>query len=309
MKRLFTIFFIGNIASFCSTNKLDLNTSSYIKVIINGDAIKPNAYNKGLGMDYYSYFDLHSDSLLYLYPEFTESIDRNVLVNHAFKGKLDNAKFRDTVLHLFYSLDWRPVGSIHNIPDGSVNCGWEYYVEFNVGEKIKYYVVTAGVSDTLDRFLNFFQRLEHSAWTKQTINPNIINIDNEVVAEMKRFGSYDKREVPYLFPECDNGIDFTKLVGRWRKVGTDYHSTKKDRFLSYTLNSDRTFALQRYTGGKSKVIVKGTYSIDLKAAKIFYEDAKGNKMTQTVSQLTDSCFSVNQTSYGGGSSSIKLNRY
>ncbi len=263
MKRLFTIFLIGNIASFCSTNKLDLNTSSYIKVIINGDAIKPNAYNKGLGMNYYSYFDLRSDSLFYLYPEFTESIDRNILVNHAFKGKLDNPKFRDTLQQLFYSLDWRPVGSIHNMHEGSVYCGWEYYVELRVGENIKCYAVTAGVSDTLDRFLNFFQRLEHSAWTKQSINPNIINIDNEVVAEMKRLEYYDKREVPYLFQECDNEIDFKKLVGRWRKVGTDYHSTNKDRFLSYTLNSDLTFAIQRYTGGESKVIVRGTYSIDL----------------------------------------------
>jgi hypothetical protein len=246
MKRKITIFPILFALFSCSTNSY-YSKEIYIKVIIPGDALTPNAYNKGMGVKYYSYFNFSTDSLVYLYPEYREIDDQLSYVNHGFQGKLDNSNFRDTLIQLIHALDRRNVGSVSIIEEGSRYCGWEYYVEYKVGTDLKYYCVTAGVNDTLDRFFDFFQNLQNYDWRKVPVDPQIVNIDKEVVAAFKRYGSYDSLEIPYPFPLCDSEIDFTKLVGRWRTVGNDHRSTRRDWFYSYTLNADRTFAIQKYS--------------------------------------------------------------
>ena len=301
---------IWSLLPSCWRHKQESSKELYVKVIVMGDALKPNAYNKGIGTLFYSYFNLSTDSLFYIYPQFSETDDSSPsYVNHAYQGMLNNPAFRDTLEQLIQSLEWRPSGIIDSIPEGAMYSGGEFYIEFPVKDKVKYYSVTYAVSDTLDRFFEFFLRLRHSPWDKVTADPKGVDIDREVVTALKRYGAYEELEVPYLFPECDSGINFSKLFGRWRTVGNNYHSTQKDRFMLYTLNPDRTFTIQKYRDGEFEDVVKGTYSVDVAAMKIFYTSSKGHKMTQTIAQLTDSCFSGTQTLQDTKSSKIKFNRY
>lgn len=273
-----------------------------------GDSPMPNAYNKGVGTAYYLDFNPINNSVVYLYPEYrTEEIPLSY-INHGFIGKFDS-RFQDRLMLLKNALNWRSVGSVDSIQEGSTYCGWEYFVEYKDGPDYKYYSVTQAVSDTLDMFFDFLRDLENSKWTRVSLNPKLVHIDDEVVVSLTRCGLYDKLEVPYLFPQCDSGVDFTKLAGRWRTVGPNHRSTEKNKFYSHTLNSDSTFRLHKYNNGKLEELTRGTYSIDSKALQIHYLSSDGNKMTQIISQLSDSCLSGFQIVNQNGKKQVKWNRY
>jgi|GEM_PF-4840295 len=310
MKSFIPLFLISFMLTSCSVNTSDSSEIDYVKVTIYGKSLKPNAFNKGAGIDYYAYYEPRTDSLFYLYPELKVINNHSINVHHAFKGKLDHVKFRDTLRFLVNALNWRPAGDIaRNTSEGSAYCGWHYSVEFKMGDNIKSYSVTAAINDTLDHFFDFFERLEHTNWSKKPVNPAILDIDKEVVAQLKLNGTYDQIEVPYLFPACDSGIDFTKLTGRWRQVGEDYWSTDKHNFQSYTFNPDKTFVMQSHRNGTTKHFVKGTYSVDAKAKKIVFRNKKGAKLYLTIYQLTDSCMSFTRNSANTEYSMHSMHRF
>ncbi len=309
MKPLINILLIWVIFSSCSSNTSDQREISYLKVVINGDTQIPNEYNKGVGILFYAYFDLIKDSLFFLYPEYSGEMERDQYRHHAYEAKLENTKLRDTLLQLIHALKWRPSGLLTNIPETATYCGWEYFVEFNNGGKVRYYNITAGISDTLDRFIDIVTNLEKPVFAKKPADPKRVNIDKEVVAEMKLFGVYDNRAIPYRFPECDSGIDFSHLTGIWRTVGTDYRNTKRDRFVTYTLYPDKTFIIKQYKDGVYTELVRGTYSVNTKTRKILYKPIDGEEMTQLITQLSDSCFSVFETYPENRKRTKYFNRY
>lgn len=310
MKSYTYIVLVVSLLFSCSIERLKKEDIDYVKIIINGYAKKANAYNKGLGAYYYSYFDLNKDSALYMYPQFSNNIEVSEYTNFAFQGKLKNARYQDTLLQLVQALSWRPVGVLNNTPEGAIYCGWTCYIEFQVGEKIKYYEVTAGISDTIDRAFEFFMRLEHYPWQKNFINSNIIDLDKEVVTQDSRFGTYAKRKIPYLFPECGNGIDFQKLEGTWRVVGKNSKETSTDRFYCYKLTPDKKFVIIKYVKGEIQNIVSGTYYLSEHEKKVFFTNTLGDKMKWSVGRLTDSCLSVIQSSSTNAEEhDVELNRY
>lgn len=310
MKPWIAIFSICIIFISCSQQHQEMTNEPYIKLIVLGDAHEPNAYNKGIGAHYYSYFNLRTDSIFYMYPQFQETEDYSLShINHAYKGMLNNSKFKDTLQQLIQALNWRPIGSIDNISNGSTYSGWTFYVEYRMKDTLKYYTVSASISDTLDWFYDFFISLENAAWDKIVANPKDLDIDSEVVSAMKMHGFYEGLDIPYLFPECDSGVDFSKLIGRWRSVGNSYHSTKKNLFMLLTFNPERTFLVQKYMNGELEDVFKGTYTFDEISRKIYYTSTTGSRMYHAVKQLTDSCFSGIEHVQENGKHNIKFNRY
>jgi hypothetical protein len=315
MRSIYTILIYLGILISCSNNENKTINHSYVKVSITAESLNPTVYNKGIGVHYYSYFDLTTDSVIYLYPEFSTleenaaNYGKHSYVNKAFTGKFDKTNFKDSLKQLINALNWRPTGIIHNIPEGSTYCAWEYNVEFRIGEQVKNYTVTAGVSDTLDSFFDFFQQLEYAPWDKSPADPRMVNIDQEVVNEMKSLGVYEKIELPYFFPDCDTTIDFSKLVGRWRSVGEYYHTTRKNNFRCYTFNQDQTFLIQNFHSGKFEDLIFDTYTVDTNKKSILFPNGNGSMHTYTITQLTDSCMYGIQKIHNGPTYNLRFNRY
>jgi hypothetical protein len=202
---------------------------SEIKVmVVTSGADDVTAYNKGLLITDYVYYNVATDSLIY-----RELTDIEPYRFKTYTGVLDNQQYIDSFQALVNVLKQLPNGEQPDrfADDGAMDSRIPFYVEFkdSDGEHFYYFL-----NDSLRAFEEFFFRLPDRPWKKEAVDNNLINVDEEAVTAIKKVGMYEKIEPPYIAQPCVPGNARALVYGSWREVYTSGRNRMQD-YIKLTL--------------------------------------------------------------------------
>lgn len=270
----------------CSTNHYK-DEVEYIKIITFAEADTVNLYNKGQGLFRYLYYDFRKDSVILRVPV---RIEQDTVIYKTSIGEFNNSRYIDTLLSAVKTLRSENVGII---PDRSNSgdagySGPTFYFEFKDRYGLSYYGFQLDINDTLNRFSDFYHRLDELPWKRKTVANSLINSDSETVTAFKRLGVYEKIDPPYIPLPCEPGIDFSKIYGNWRSIGNEYNRELK-RYLKFTLSDNGTFSFVRVPTDSSSIIVSGTFRLNVKKGTVTLDNTQSKRIYQIL-KLSEDCF-------------------
>ncbi len=264
--------------------KQSLADVEYVKVLSFGRAETITAYNKGLGLYAYAFFQPKNDSLV---KRVVTDINENAYVT--WSGKLGNPAYTDTINRLLAALKKYPNPiTFDTTYTGDTYCGPELYVEYKDKKGIHYYDFILNHDDTLNQFCHFFNRLEALPWPKRVVDNKVVNVDEEAVTAVKRLGFYEKREAPYIPLVCEGGIAKSKIYGVWRQIGI-YPESHMERFIKLTINKNGTWIVEKIREGKTMSRREGRFTLSPKE-NTFVMKFDGGKEKSSIIKLSDNCF-------------------
>jgi hypothetical protein len=270
----------------CSTNHYK-DEFEYIKIITFSDADSVTLYNKGQGLFRYLYYNPKKDSVILRIPV---CIERDTVIYKTSIGQFNNHHYLDTLLSAVKTLRQENVGIIPlrgNYGDAGYS-GPTFYFEFKDKHGLFYYYFQLDINDTLNRFSDFFHRLDELSWKRESVKNSLINSDSETVSAFKRLGVYEKIDGPYIPLSCESGIDFSKIYGNWRSVGNK-HNRELKRYLKLTLSNNGTFSFVRLPTDSSSIIVSGTFSLNAKRNTVTLNRNQSKRIYQIL-KLSETCF-------------------
>ena len=286
--KILLLIAIASILQIGCSNRQNKTEFSYIKVITTGLADTFTAYNKGLGLINYAYYDLHKDSLIYrdlsnVNPE------RETREYKTYVGRLANRRYLDTIRMLVQVLKRHKNGIIPDtIPEGSTYCGPEFYVEFADSKGLHYNLFILDGNDSLSHFRHFFYRLPALPWQKNEVGNGMVNADREIVHAMNRLGVYEKREIPFIPQLCETAFDTKKIVGTWRRVGSRYEE-KTNYYTKITIGKNGAYARERIEDDMSISHKRGRYFLNQQDSTLTIS-ADSATYRYKIEKLTDLCF-------------------
>lgn len=223
---------------------------SYVKIFTIYPPDTVTAYNKGLGIANYAYYNPQTDSFLYRELRDTDPTGLNLNQYKTYTGILNNPVYVDTMLNLLQALSKYKNGKIpEDHPDGGTYCGPEFYVEYRDGKGEHFNLFILENNDTLDQFSAFFHRLPSLSWQKKLVSNNIVKADTEVVTAVKKLGLYEKQQTPYIPLPCEPGIDKNKIYGSWRMVNNGHW--EPDTYYKTTFKRNGTCSFEHIKAGVS----------------------------------------------------------
>lgn len=270
----------------CSTNHQE-DDVEYIKVITFAPADTVTSFNKGQGLFRYLYYDHRKDSVIVRIPT---SINSDTIIYQTSIGEFNNSRYVDTLLSAVKTLRRENVGII---PDrgGYEDAGYSgptFYFEFKDKHGLFYYYFQLDINDTLNRFSNFYHRLNELSWKRKIVENALVNSDSETVTAFKRLGAYEKIESFYIPLSCASGIDFSKVYGNWRSIGNK-HSREQNKYLKLSLNKNGTFSYGWVPTDSSSIIISGTYKLNVKNNTVTLDNNQ-SKLIYQVLKLSETCF-------------------
>jgi hypothetical protein len=259
---------------------------AYIKVLTEGSADSLTAYNKGLGLHNYLYYEPQKDSAVLRFIKNWEPEEYKTYIGH-----FNNESYKDTLLTLVSLLRNYSNGHLPNqdLVSGTVSyCGASFYVEFKDREGVHNYSFYT-VNDTLSQFDNFFHRLVSLPWKRQVFKDTIVDGEKEIVNAVKGTGRYDSIETPYIPTPCHAGIDVSKIYGSWK---TNWYESPRENQTNYyksTISKDGGYVFEKIKDGIAKTIYTGKMSINLNDSTFTIKTQKEKYKWHIVS-ISDSCF-------------------
>lgn len=271
----------------CSTNHYE-DEVEYIKIITFSDADSVTLYNKGRGLFRYLYYNPKKDSVILRVPVHIHS---DTVTYKTSIGQFNNKRYLDTLLSAVKTLRRESVGVVPDRSGYSGDAGYSgptFYFEFKDKHGLFYYNFQLDINDTLNRFSDFFHRLDELSWKRGTVKNSLINSDSETVTAFKRLGVYEKIDGHYVPLPCESGIDFSKIYGNWRSVGNKYNWELK-RYLKLTLSNNGTFSFVRLPTDSSSIIVSGTFILNAKRNTVTL-NRNQSKRIYKILKLSETCF-------------------
>ena len=196
MKEVILIILIVSTTFTMSCGKEENPEPHYIKVLVFGRADSINTHNKGVGLAFYSYMDLHHDSVIF---RFLSEINPKYQYT-TYTGKINKLKENDTIKNAIAVLSHIQNGMMKEtfqFEQNSTYCGSEIYIEYKCGSKEKYvYFLQSNLDKRLEAFTDYFFNLQSDYWIDKTVSNDIINIDSITILALKRLGLYDSIPIP-----------------------------------------------------------------------------------------------------------------
>ncbi len=231
----------------------------YIKILSGGAADSITAYNKGLELDDYAYYDPQKDSIIY---RFLTDYDKKKYTT--IVGAIHDDNYIDTLNDLILTLKKYPLPITFDTAfNGDSYDGPELYVEFKDNSGLHYYEIIEQHNDTVNSFFKFFFRLRSLPWNRHVVDNKMVNADQEAVSALKHLGLYEKRVTPYIPLHCEDGIDKTQLVGSWRTV-SDRHANP-NTFNKLILKKNGDCYYDATVDNKPEKHYQGSYTVTTKA--------------------------------------------
>lgn len=280
MQKYLLTYFTFFVLSGCAGS--EEKSIDYVKVIVFGEAGHVTAYNKGIAVAAYAYYEPATDSLLYVNKESSDTS-----LHETFTTRFHEIACRDTFINIIKALEKYEQG---NMVDTTIDyCSDPIYLEYGKQGKIYHHYFIEG-DDTLTGFITAFFLLPDGDVKKQTAKNISLELESEGVNAMKRLGEYDKRESPYTPVFCAEGIDKTKIVGIWRMV-YDEGFNHRNRFTRLTVDQKGQYFFESINGGiaerKSSI-----YKFRITDDNFIVGTSQNGTFRHPILKLTDSCFVV-----------------